>query len=215
MFHFVLKLNGEILRGVSMGVYENMIQNKADELDWSTVFVSTVASKFGIPGASEASLSKAFNRTKELPTAQTALPLDQLLGRFLKMCEAFKPFTLRLDDPEQAKQLLEDFESGNLTVAVTRQEPGALIYPVFVIENLIERNKLFEGIQNSEPRWGIEGTPIRDRAIADAAVKVLKEMGHSCHVLSIRIRTVETKIAKTLRELGFVFNERDNNGTDS
>jgi len=198
-----------------MGVYENRIQNKADELDWSTVFVSTVASKFGIPGASEASLSKAFNRTKELPTAQTALPLDQLLGRFLKMCEAFKPFTLRLDDPDHAKQLLEDFESGNLTVAVSRQEPGALIYPVFVIENVIERNRLFEGIQNSEPRWGIDGTPIRDRAIADAAVKVLKEMGHPCHVLSIRMRTVETKIAKTVRELGFVFNERDNNGTDS
>ena len=198
-----------------MGVYENMIQNKADELDWSTVFVSTVASKFGISGASEASLSKAFNRTKELPTAQTALPLDQLLGRFLKMCEAFKPFTLRLDDPENAKQLLEDFESGNLSVAVTRQEPGALIYPVFVIENLIERNKLFEEIQNNEPRWGIEGTPIRDRAIADAAVKVLKEMGHPCHVLSIRMRTVETKIAKTLSDLGFVIHERDNNGTDS
>jgi hypothetical protein len=198
-----------------MGVYENRIQNKADELDWSTVFVSTVASKFGIPGASEASLSKAFNRTKELPTAQTALPLDQLLGRFLKMCEAFKPFTLRLDDPEHAKQLLEDFESGNLTVAVTRREPGALIYPVFVIENLIDRNKLFEGIQNNELRWGIEGAPISDRAIAHAAVNKLSDMGHPCHVLSIRMRTVETKIAKTLRELGFVIHERDNNGSDS
>ena len=74
-----------------MGVYENMIQNKADKLNWSTVRVSAVASKFGITGASEANLSKAFNRTKELPSAQTALPLDQLLGRFLKMCEVFKP----------------------------------------------------------------------------------------------------------------------------
>jgi hypothetical protein len=107
-----------------MGVYENMIQNKADKLDWSTVFVSTVASKFGIPGASEASLSKAFNRTKELPTAQTALPLDQLLGRFIKMCEAFEPFALRLDDPGKAKQLLEDFESGVLAVSVAQKEKG-------------------------------------------------------------------------------------------
>src|SRR5437879_875037 len=76
-FYFGPKPNGEIFRGVSMGVYENMIQNKADKLNWSTVRVSAVASKFGIPGASEANLSKAFNRTKELPTAQTALPLDQ------------------------------------------------------------------------------------------------------------------------------------------
>jgi hypothetical protein len=198
-----------------MGVYEYMIQNKADKLDWSTVFVSTVASKFGIPGASEASLSKAFNRTKELPTAQTALPLDQLLGRFLKMCEKFEPFALRLDDPDQAKQLLEDFEAGNLAVSVTRQEPGTLIYSVFVIENLNQRNKLFEGIQNGEPGWGADAAPIRDRAIADAAVKVLNDMGYPCHVLSIRMRTTETKIAKALLDLGFVFQERDNNGNDS
>ena len=193
-----------------MGVYENMIQNKADKLNWSTVRVSAVASKFGIPGASEANLSKAFNRTKELPTAQTALPLDQLLGRFLKMSAAFEPFTLRLDvDPEEAKQLLEDFEAGRLAVSVTRQEPGTLIYGVFVIENLVER-KLFEGIQNGKCGWGAEGAPIKDRAIADAAAKVLLDLGHPCHVLSIRMRTTDAKIAKTLLDLGFVFQEQDN-----
>jgi hypothetical protein len=192
-----------------MGVYENMIQNKANKLDWRTVFLASVASKFGIPGASEASLSKAFNRTKELPTAQTALPLDQLLGRFLRMCEAFEPFALRLDDPDQAKKLLEDFEAGRLAVSVTRQEPGALIYSVLVIENLID-HKLFEGIQNNEPVWGIEGAPIKDRMIADTAVKVLNDLGHPCRAVSTRVRTTETKIAKTLLDLGFVFQEKDN-----
>ena len=194
-----------------MGVYENMIQNKADQLNWSTVRVSAVASKFGIPGASEANLSKAFNRTKELPTAQTALPLDQLLGRFLKMCEAFEPFTLRLDDPEQAKQLLEDYEAGKLVVSITRREPGALIYPVFVIENA--PNKFFEEIRDGEPHWGAEAAPIKERVIADTAVKTLSDMGYPCRVLSIRMKTTETKIAKTLLDLGFVFQE-ETNGTD-
>jgi len=149
------------------------------------VFVASVAGKFNIPGASEASLSKAFNRTKDLPTHQTALPLDQLLGRFLKMCAAFEPFKLRLDDPAEAKSLLEDFESGNLAVSVTHQEPGALIYPAFVIES--EPNKMFEGIQNGESRWGIQGLPIKDRMIADEAARMLNEMGHRCRVLSIRM----------------------------
>lgn len=189
-----------------MGVYENMIQSKADKLDWSTVFVSTVASKFGIPGASEASLSKAFNRTKELPTAQTALPLDQLLGRFLKMCAAFEPFKLRLDDPVEAKTLLEDFESGNLSISVIRQEPGALIYPAFVIEG--EPNKLFQGILNGESCWTTEAAPIKDRMIADEAARMLNEMGHRCRVLSIRMRTEESKIAKTLLDLGFALQEK-------
>jgi hypothetical protein len=105
-----------------MGVYENMIERKADQLDWSTVFVASIARKFGIPGASEPSLSKAFRKTKDLPTTETAFPLDQILSRFLKMCRAFEPFTLRLDDPDRAKELLEDFESGRLAVLVTRRE---------------------------------------------------------------------------------------------
>jgi len=196
-----------------MGVYENMIHNKADKLNWSTVRVSAVASKFGIPGASEANLSKAFNRTKELPTAQTALPLDQLLGRFLRLCEVFKPFEVRLDDPEQAKQLLEDFEAGRLVVSVRREEPGSLIYGVFIIENLVERNRLFEGIQNSEPRWGTQGVPIKEGAIADAASKTLTDMGYPCRVFSTSRRVTEEQIAKTLLDLGFVFQE-ETNGTD-
>ena len=196
-----------------MGVYENMIQNKADKLNWSTVRVSAVASKFSIPGASEANLSKAFNRTKELPTAQTALPLDQLLGRFLKMCEVFKPFEVRLDDPEEAKRLLEDFEAGRLAVSVTRHEPGALIYGVYIIENLVQRNKLFQGMQNGEPSWGTEPVPIKDDAIANAAVRVLADMGRPCRAFQTSMRITEEKIAKSLLDLGFIFQE-ETNGTD-
>jgi len=105
-----------------MGTFENRIEHKSDQLGWTTVFVASVANKFGIRGASEANLSKAFNRVKDLSTRDTALPLDLLLGRFLKMCEVFQPFTLKLDDPDKAKQLLEDFEAGNLVVSVSRRE---------------------------------------------------------------------------------------------
>jgi len=45
------------------------------------------------------------------------------------MCEAFQPFTLRLDDPDQAKQLLEDYEQGNLLVYVARRNPGLVLDP--------------------------------------------------------------------------------------
>ncbi len=184
-----------------MGVYENMIQNKANKLDWTAVFVASVAGKFDIPGASEASLSKAFNRTRELPSRETALPLDLLLGRFLKMCAAFEPFKLRLDDPVEAKTLLEDFEAGNLVVSVTRQDLGALIYPVFVIES--ESNKLFQGIQDGETCSGVPGAPIKDQKIADDVVKMLKDMGCPCRAVSIRTRTTEAKIARSIRDLGF------------
>jgi hypothetical protein len=196
-----------------MGTFENRIEHNAEELGWNAMRVASVASKFGIRGASETALSKAFNGLKDLPTHETALPLDLLLGRFLKMCDQFKPFEVRLDDPEQAKQLLEDFEAGRLTVLIGRLEPDSSIYFVHLIENLRERNKLFQGIQSGEPSWGTQGTPIKDRAIADAAVKVLRDMGHPCHVFSTSVRTVESKIAKTLLDLGFVFQE-ETNGTN-
>jgi hypothetical protein len=194
-----------------MGTFENRIKNKADKLGWTTIILASVASKCGIRGASEASLSKAFANTKELSTHETALPLDQLLTRFLAMAERFEPFALNLRDPDQAKQLLEDFESGALIVSVTRQEPGSLVYSVFVIEG--EPNKLFQGIVNGESRWGVQGTPIKDRIVADGGIRALNDMGHRCRVLSIRMRTTETKIARALTDLGFVFQEKDN-GTD-
>ncbi len=106
-----------------MGTFENRIVVKAKSLGWNAMRVASVASKFGIPGASETALSKAFNGLKELPTHETALPLDLLLGRFIKMCQVFQPFKLELSDPTRAKELLEGFESGRLIVSVTRHEP--------------------------------------------------------------------------------------------
>jgi hypothetical protein len=102
-----------------MGVYENRIEQKARQLGWSIAFTAAIANKFDIRGASEAMLSRAFAKTKDLSSHETAAPLDNLLGRFIKMCEAFQPFTLRLDeDPEKAKQLLESFESREILVYV-------------------------------------------------------------------------------------------------
>ncbi|SRR6266550_560575 len=196
-----------------MSTFENRIEHNAEELGWNAMRVASVASKFGIRGASETALSKAFNGLKDLPTHETALPLDLLLGRFLKMCEAFKPFTVQLNDPEQAKQLLEDFEAGRLAVSVTRQEPGSLIYGVHLIENLVERNTLFQGMRNGEPSWGIEARPIKDPEIANVAVKTLNGMGYPCRTFQTSMRTTEEKIAKTLLDLGFVFQE-ETNGTD-
>ena len=120
-----------------MGTYENRIQHKGSQLGWNAMRIASVANKFGIPGASETALSKSFNGVKDLPSVETALPLDLLLGRFLKMYETFRPFPLNLNDIEQAKQLLEDFEAGRIAVSITHQEPGTLIHSVFVIENRV------------------------------------------------------------------------------
>ena len=184
-----------------MGTFENRIEYKADQLRWSTVRVAATAAKFGISGASEASLSKAFNKTKDLST-DTALALDLLLGRFLKMSEAFKPFDIRLDDPNEAKKLLEDFEGGNLVVSVTRQEPGALIRGVYLLERLGQPNKLFQGVVDGQSQWGIEGKPIKDREIAEAAAKRLDNLSQPCRVVATQMRTVESNIAKSLTDMG-------------
>jgi len=198
-----------------VGIYENRIQEKMSErhLNWNTDFVAALANAEGIPGASEASLSKSFRNLKELDSTRTAMPLDLLLGRFIKLIDAFQPFKLQFDDPAKALQLLKAYESGALAVSITRQEPGALIYPVLAIEHLVERNKFFQGIQDNKPSWGTEAAPIKERAIADAAARVLNDMGHPCHAVMIRMRTTETKIAKTLLDLGFVFQE-EANGND-
>jgi hypothetical protein len=119
------------------------------------------------------------------------------------MAEAFEPFKLRLDDPDQAKELLEDFEAGRIAVSVTREEPDTLICAVHLIENLLERNKYFLKIQDGKPLWGFPGVPI-DREIADVAVNTLRDMGHKCHAISTTMRTREEKIAKSLRDLGFI-----------
>ncbi len=203
--------NFSVSRELMMGVYENMIEHKADQLGWTTVVLSAVANRFGIRGASESNLSKAFNKTKELPTHETAFPLDQLLSRFLKMTAAFEPFTLQLTNPEQAKRLLEDFEAGRLVVSITRQEPGALIYGVYIIENLVERNRLFQGMRDGKPSWGTtEAIPIKDQEIANVAVKTLNGMNYPCRTFQTSVKTVESKIAKTLLDLGFIFEEKEN-----
>ena len=199
-----------------MGVYENRIQDKMSSrhLNWNTDFVAALATAEGIPGASEASLSKSFRNLKELDSTKTAMPLDLLLGRFIKMSEALQPFELQFSDPVKALQLLKDYESGALAVSITRQEPASLILGVHLIENAVERNKMFQGIHNGEPSWGYPGVPINSE-IAVAAAKALADMGHPCRVFSTSVRTTEEKIARSLRDLGFVFEERnDNVGTN-
>src|SRR6267154_2966123 len=104
-----------------MDVYENRIQDKMSSrhLNWNTDFVAALATADGIPGASEASLSKSFRNLKELDASRTAMPLDLLLGRFIKMSEAFRPFKLQFDDPAEALRLLKDVEAGKLVVAIS------------------------------------------------------------------------------------------------
>jgi hypothetical protein len=116
-----------------MGVYENMIETKAASLNWKTSLLARTAAEFGIPGASEASLSKAFNNAKDLPTHQTAYPLNSVLDRFIQMTNQFAPFKLRLDDPVESKKLLEDFESGELSVKIQRFELRTPIQPFYVV----------------------------------------------------------------------------------
>jgi hypothetical protein len=186
--------------------YAFEIEEMADKLNWTKGVISAVAHRFSVSGASEPNLSRAFAKTKDL-SAQTAAELKSLLLRFTKMAQTFEPFILRLDDPDLAKQLLEDFEAGNLIVSVTHQEPSAVVYPVFVIESLVERNKFFQGIRNGEPQWGIDGAPIQDRLIANSVVKILEDLGHASRAFFTSVRTTQDKIAKTLADLGFVLQE--------
>jgi hypothetical protein len=97
------------------------IERMADKLNWTKGLVAATANRFGIVGASEPNLSKAYSKTKDL-NPQTAAELKTLLMRFTKMASAFEPFIPRLKDPDLAKQLLEDFEAGRLVVSVTRQD---------------------------------------------------------------------------------------------
>ncbi|SRR6266566_1005474 len=197
-----------------MGVYENRIQDKMSErhLNWNKDFVAALANAERIPGASEASLSKSFRNLTELDSARTAMPLDLLLGRFIKMTDAFQPFKLQFDDPAKALQLLKDYEAGKLVVSIRREEPGSSIYWVYIIENLVERNKLFQGMKNGAPSWGTEATPIKDQEIANVAVKTLNGLGYPCRAFSTSVRTVESKIAKTLLDLGLA--QEETNGTN-
>jgi hypothetical protein len=196
-----------------MGVTEQQrifqIETMGDNLGWNRTKIAVVANRFWIAGASEPNLTKASNKSKDL-NPQTAAELLTLMQRFTKMAAAVEPFKLRLDDPDYAKQLLEDFEAGKLVVQVSRrEEPGALVIGVYLIENSIERNRLFQGIQNGEPRWGFPGAPIKDHAIAEAAVRVLGDLGYHSHVFSTSVRTTEEKLAKSLLDLGFVLEEKE------
>jgi hypothetical protein len=182
------------------------IEAMGDKLGWNRTRIAVVANRFGIVGASEPNLTKASNKTKDL-SPQTAAELLTLMQRYTKMAAAFAPFKLRVDDPDEAKQLLEDYEAGRLVVSVRKEKPGALVYRVHLIESLLEPNTFFEGIQNNKPSWGTEGRAIRDFAIADAAVGVLRSMGAPCHSVVSRIRTTEEQIAKSMADLGLIEKE--------
>jgi hypothetical protein len=190
-----------------MGTYENRIKHKSEQLGWGTVMTSSVAGKFGIPKASQTALNQAFNGLKELATHETALPLDLLLGRFLKMVQALEPFDLRLSDPEKAKQLLEDFESGRLVVKITREEPTAVLQGVYLLET--SPGKLFQGVQHGKPHFGFPGTPIADEQIADTTAGLLKDLGYSCRVILTQARIRDEQLAKNLSDLGFILQEKE------
>jgi hypothetical protein len=160
-----------------MGVYEQMIQAKADKLNFRAAFVSGVAGKFGISGASEGSLSKALNGAKELPT-QTAFELDQLLTRIVKMADALAPFKVRFDDSDEVKTLLEGFESGNIVVTVQRFEIHT-ITPFYVV---LVNGQLFERMNDGNPILTSKETEcaaFKTRESAHTVAKLLDGMGLS------------------------------------
>jgi hypothetical protein len=69
---------------------------------------------------------------------------------------------------------------------------------------------MFRRISNGKPSWGTQPAPIADREVADVVHKLLNDMGYPCHVILIQMRTTESKIAKNLADLGFVFEEKEN-----
>lgn len=190
-----------------MDVYTQRVTAKADRLKWKAGFVSALAAKFSIPGASEPSLSRAFRNLKALPTTETAVPLNDLLGRFEKMAERLRPFDLVFEDPGQAAELLEQFENGALEISVTRNEKsGALVHSVYIIELLRDRT-FFNGMESGVPRkanYLDVAMPIRDATIANVAADTLDKTGYPCRVVAIRLRVDAGKIAGSLADLGFI-----------
>ena len=184
-------------------VLENLIKQKMEVLRLKMAFVAGLSQEFNIPGASEASMSKAMNGAKDLPNS-TALSLDNLLKRFIDMTTAFEPFKIRFESVSEAKLLLTEFEAGILRVSVERITEPEHIRGAVCIEFLDDQS-LFAGMSTDGTV-----TTTRDKSKASYmdeitssyAVDILRHT-RPCRACSVRLRIAETKIVKSIQALGF------------
>jgi hypothetical protein len=101
-----------------MGVHEQLIEKRINELGASVTFISALAEMCGIPSASSARLSAAF-QGKALPNV-TVERMWMLLNELRDFVHEFEPIPVRLKNAAEIKELLDMWRLGQLKVGTER-----------------------------------------------------------------------------------------------
>ena len=97
----------------SLGI-ENRIRREMQRHDFNVGFLAALASQYGIPGCSEATLTRSL-AGKPLAN-QTATQLAPLLDKIAALCEAIHPVPPAFRDAAAIKPVLDAMESGALKI---------------------------------------------------------------------------------------------------
>ncbi len=171
------------------------VQSIKSKRDFTDYFLGELAALYGIPGSSQTRISQGLRGVN--PFSPEHEPLRTLVQDLDAYCESVAPIPVSLRRPVLIKQLLDAFLK-------TRQV--LLVRPVYVVE-FTDDHSLLEGVQDNVVRRTLNGAnaaPIRDRETAAAVVDVLDKMGYRCVAHPTRMRLAESRIADSLKALGFV-----------
>ena len=185
-----------------MGVLENRLFTDIDDLPASKAWFVQFAARNGV-ATSDTRMAQAKSG-KDYEGPMIAALLNQA-SRLKKFRDAMAPLPIRFDDPDAVTELINDFEAGKLSITVSRFEEVQLIRTVYLIE-FTQDTSLFRGIASGEIQRttvSVDAAPIADERTANAAREVLIAMGRSCRVVSARVRISESRLIRSLSELGF------------
>jgi hypothetical protein len=101
-----------------MGVHEQLIARRINELGCSKMFVSALAGLHGISGASNAKLSSAIAGQQSLANS-TIERLWPMLDDLRDFVAEFTPLPIALVDASQIHELMKAWRSGNLRMKTT------------------------------------------------------------------------------------------------
>jgi hypothetical protein len=95
---------------------EGRAKSKLERLNASVDFLATLCGLFGIPGTSQTRLSQAF-KGKTLDNA-TGIAINRVLDECIALAEAASPLSLRFDNPQHVKTLLDARRDETLSIRV-------------------------------------------------------------------------------------------------
>jgi len=103
-----------------MGVHEQNIARRINELGCTKMFVAALAGLHGISGASNAKLSSALAGQQSLanPTIERLWPMLDNLRDFVA---EFKPIPIALVDASQIYELMVEWRNGSLRMTTRRE----------------------------------------------------------------------------------------------